>query len=86
MQKDFEFFKNIPKTKPKENSEYQKLSSRTPIMFQNLLNNIHNKKEIISLFKSYNLKYKEEKGIIIVNLNNIRYAINDFNNPVLVKL
>ena len=89
-QKTFDFYKDIPKAipVPKEISpEYKKLEERSPVMFQELLDNVHGRNELIRLLKMYSLKWKQvdfsDDNIITIVLGSNLYVIDDFDNPTL---
>jgi hypothetical protein len=88
-QETFDFYKDIPKAIPvpkEETEEYKQLKERTPLVFQELLNNVHGRGEIISLFKTYNLKWKTVNNSIVVSLGDKLYSINNFDKPILKEI
>lgn len=79
-QEDFPFFKDIPKQKqtPVEQTEqYLKLESQTPEIIQDLLDNCKDIKEAIKVLKTYKIKHKIIKDIVVIYLNNKIYIIDD---------
>ena len=69
-----------------KSDEYNRLSKRTPIILQKLLDNCGNFKCIISILKDYNFKYRVSQFSIVIFINDEKYLVDKFDCPILKKI
>lgn len=90
QQQTFDFYKDIPQSTPKpieESLEYKSLDIRSRSVFQELLDEVHGRSDLMRLLKMYGLKWKQidfsEEAIITLVLGSNLYIIDDLENPAL---
>lgn len=90
QQEVFNFYKTMPQSQPRsieESPEYKSLDIRSQSVFQELLDDIHGRNDLMRLLKMYSLKWKQidfpEETLITIVLGSNLYIIDDLENPTL---